>query len=147
MEVGASNAVEGDYCQICAGWLHRILVDALVLEMLLEIGLDPLIAQLYAACVAILVTFVLNRTYTFADTETPNFRLFIACLGTQCAGFGVNYVAYALLLTAAPPPIYSPLVALTAAAGVAMVLTYAGSRLFVFKAGGTRFGKSIRPRG
>jgi putative flippase GtrA len=43
-------------------------VDALVLEMLLEIGLDSPIAQLYAACVAILVTFVLNRTYTLSPT-------------------------------------------------------------------------------
>jgi putative flippase GtrA len=122
-------------------------VDALALEMLLEIGLGPLIGQLYAASVAILVTFVLNRTYTFADTETPILRLFIAYLGTQCAGIGINYLTYTLLLTAAPPPICLPLVALAAASGVAMVLTYAGSRLFVFKSRGNGFSKSIRPRG
>ena len=122
-------------------------VDGLVLEGLLEIGVNPLIGQFYAACVAILVTFILNRTYTFGDTETPIFRLFIGYLGTQGVGFGVNYATYALLLKAAPLPLCSPLVALTVAAGVAMVFTYTGSRVFVFKTSVNGSLKNARPDG
>jgi putative flippase GtrA len=120
-------------------------VDALVLQTLAVVGSDPLMAQFYAVCIAILVTFLLNRSYTFGDTDTPILRLFIAYLGTQCAVFGVNYVIYALLVRTAPPPVCSPLVALAIAAVVAMGLSYAGSRLFVFSTSGNGLSKNVRP--
>lgn len=122
-------------------------VDAVLLQTLVVVGSGPLMAQIYAACVAILVTFVLNRAYTFGDTETPILRLFIAYLGTQCVGQGVNYGIYALLVTAAPLPASLPLFALVVASGVTMVLTYAGSRFFVFKSNANQLRKNAWPQG
>ena len=96
-------------------------------------GLSPLIARAFSFPLALSVTWAINRTWTF-KTGRARARLsqYQRYLAVQIAGFIVNYLIFAALVTAGGVWRDWPLVALMAGALVSMVLTYALSRLLVF---------------
>lgn len=107
------------------------LVDAGVLALLLEITpLGPFSARVVAIAVAMLVTFWLNRTFTFERSGRG-----LAAEGTRYGGVGVsaallNYAVYSAILLAFPT--LWPVLAVAIASLVAMVWSFLGYSRFVF---------------
>jgi len=104
-------------------------VDAGLLAMLLASGgLGPLPARILSIAAAMLVTFLLNRALTFGPSGRP-----VAVEGARYAGVALavaacNWLIYAGLVLSG----LAPLVALTIASALAMVLSWLGYRHLVF---------------
>lgn len=110
-------------------------IDAGLLMVLVHSGHGPFLSRIISAPVAIIGTFVLNRTFTFSDTKVPLWRSFFAYIGTQAVGLGVNFALYGGLIAFAPATFGSPLPAIVVASGVALSINYIGSRFLAFRVG------------
>lgn len=106
-------------------------VDAGVLAVATRYaGLDPLTARLLAVVTAMIAAFFAHRRLTFAVTTPPNLSELARFLAVAWSASAVNYGLYALLLVLRPAT--EPLVALAAATGVSMAVSYLGLRFGVF---------------
>ena len=109
------------------------LVDAGVLALLLHVSpLGPFSARIVAIAAAMLVTFWLNRTFTFGRSDRS-----LAVEGTRYGGVGIsaallNYAVYAVILLVFPA--VWPVLAVAVASVVAMVWSFLGYSRFVFGA-------------
>ena len=109
------------------------LVDAGMLALLLHVSpLGPFSARIVAIAAAMLVTFWLNRTFTFGRSDRS-----LAVEGTRYGGVGIsaallNYAVYAVILLVFPA--VWPVLAVAAASVVAMVWSFLGYSRFVFGA-------------
>lgn len=108
------------------------VADATILLWLVErFNADHIGARLISAPAAILLTFALNRHWSFRDIDQPSLvRSFASYLSVQSFGFALNLLAYSLMLLT----VSMPAVALVVASIVAMVLNYLGSRYWAFRA-------------
>jgi len=109
------------------------LVDAGVLALLLHASpLGPFSARIVAIAAAMLVTFWLNRTFTFGRSDRS-----LAVEGTRYGGVGIsaallNYAVYAVILLVFPA--VWPVLAVAVASVAAMVWSFLGYSRFVFGA-------------
>jgi putative flippase GtrA len=109
------------------------LVDAGVLALLLHVSpLGPFSARIVAIAAAMLVTFWLNRTFTFGRSDRS-----LAVEGTRYGGVGIsaallNYAVYAVILLVFPA--VWPVLAVAVASVAAMVWSFLGYSRFVFGA-------------
>ncbi len=107
-------------------------VDAAVLLLLLRFTvLGPFVARIIAITIAMVTTWLLNRTLTFGKSGRS-----LAAEGARYGGIGLsvslaNYMIYSGALLAMPG--LPPLAALVLASGLATVLSYVGYSLFVFR--------------
>jgi putative flippase GtrA len=107
------------------------LVDAGVLQLLIALGCGPVASRAVSIPVAVLATWLLNRTFTFAAAQAgPAWTSFMRYCGVSALGAGVNFALYTLLVIASMQPIF----ALAAGSIAAMFVNYLGSRHFAFKA-------------
>ena len=107
-------------------------VDAVALVALMATGLPPLIARPPAFLVAVTVTFLLNRAFTFSDRRTGSVRTEAAgYVLVQVLGALVNYGVFAAAL--ALVPVMHPLLALAAGSVVGMAFNFGTLRLLVYK--------------
>jgi putative flippase GtrA len=106
------------------------IADAAILLLLINwFGANPIAARLVSAPIAILLTFTLNRAWSFSDLTQPSlFRSFVSYLSVQGVGFLLNLLVYSLAVSIAA----KPAAALAFASAVAMVLNYLGSRYWAF---------------
>jgi putative flippase GtrA len=108
------------------------VTDAAVLALLLHATpLDPFSARLIAIAVAMCVTWLLNRTFTFGKSGRH-----VLSEGARYGGVGVtsailNYAVYSAVLIAFPT--VPPLAALVIASAAAMAFSYFGYSRFVFR--------------
>jgi putative flippase GtrA len=111
------------------------VADAAILLLLINwFGANPIAARLVSAPIAILLTFALNRAWSFSDLTQPSmFRSFVSYLSVQGVGFLVNLPVYSLAVSIVP----KPAAALAFSSAVAMVLNYLGSRYWAFREIGT----------
>jgi putative flippase GtrA len=112
------------------------LADAGVLELLIAMtNLGPLLARIGSFAIAVLVTFALNRYWTFSGSQRrPWAQAFLAYLTVQSVGFAANLAVYSFMILVLPPPLGQPVIALAAASAFALTLNYIGARDFVFAA-------------
>ena len=109
------------------------LVDAGVLALLLHVSpLGPFSARIVAIAAAMLVTFWLNRTFTFGRSDRG-----LAAEGTRYGGVGVsaalfNYAVYSVILLVFPA--VWPVLAVAIASLAAMIWSFLGYSRFVFGA-------------
>jgi putative flippase GtrA len=102
------------------------------------IGLSPEFARPPGFIVATIVNFLLNRAITFHGSGAPFWRAFARYWLVASAGLAVNYAVYLVCVQLAPvfripvTPAILPLF-IGAGAGVAMVVTFFGFRLFAFR--------------
>lgn len=108
------------------------LIDAGVLALLLHLTpLGPFVARVIAIALAMLATWLFNRTFTF--DRSPHS---LAAEGFRYGSVGitsalVNYALYAALLIALPA--LQPLAALVFASAAAMFFSFFGYSRFVFR--------------
>jgi putative flippase GtrA len=111
-------------------------IDGGVMQLLTATtGTSPLIARAFSFPLALSVTWVLNRAWTF---PTGRVRALLSqyrrYLGVQIAGFIINYALFAALVQSGGIWQQQPLLALVIGGFVSMITTYALSRLLVFSA-------------
>jgi putative flippase GtrA len=112
-------------------------VDALVLAVmhhLAEVG--PLPSRAVSFTVAVIVTWQLNRRFTFAGNRVhPAFGELLRYLGSNLTGLAVNAGGYALLVILIPWAAERPVMALIPASLLAAFVNYHGSANFAFRSG------------
>jgi putative flippase GtrA len=107
------------------------LADAAVLAAMLSAGLDPFVARIISIAAAMLLTWRLNRAFTFGPSkgsevaEGARYGLVVATAST------LNWLVYsaALLLVPAMPPHLALVIGSVAALG----FSYTGFARFAFR--------------
>lgn len=91
-------------------------------------------ARLAAIALAVAVTFALNRKHTFRSANPRILGEAARYVAVSAAGATVNFAVYAAVMAAiaAKTPVAITL-AIAAGSAVAMLVNYAGSRLFAFR--------------
>jgi len=105
--------------------------DAVVLVALTRLaGLDPLVARLFAIAIAMVVSWLLNRTITFRVRVPPSPHEFIRFAALAWLAAAINYGVFAAVLLVSPAT--QPLAALVISSLCAAVFAYLCMRLAVF---------------
>jgi putative flippase GtrA len=94
-------------------------------------GLDPFTSRLFGIACGMVVAWLLHRQVTFAVSAPPTFREFGRFASVAMTANVINYAIYALILLVQPDT--PPLLALVLSTAVAMVVSYLGFRLRVFR--------------
>ena len=97
------------------------------------LGLDVLITRLLSISVAMVVSWAINRTVSFAVPGPPSVREFLHFAAVASMSSAVNYGVFAAVLFTRPET--APVAAIVAATAVAMVVSYFGMKLGVFRKG------------
>ncbi len=113
------------------------LVDALVLAMAYHwLGWAALPARALSFSVAVLITWQLNRHFTFTAARrlTPMAEL-VRYLGANLVGLAINAGCYVLLVVSFAWLEARPILALIPAALLAAIVSYRGYSHYVFNSG------------
>lgn len=109
------------------------LVDTAIVLLLLGAGWRPAVARCAAFGVAVLVTWLLNRSFSFQASKLGHVgKEGGAYFLVQLGGFAANLLVFTSLLNLTRPWSY-PLLALMLAAAVGMTVNYTGARVFIYK--------------
>ncbi len=115
------------------GGVAALLVDLAILELLTRgAGISPFLARIPAIAVAMVVSWLINRTVTFAVTTPPTLAEFGKFAAVSWVAQAVNYASYATLLLLFPA--LPPAAAVILGCGPAVAVAYAGFRFGVFRA-------------
>jgi putative flippase GtrA len=116
------------------------VTDASLLTALVHLaGWGPYESRPVSFVVAISVTWLLNRVFTFARRAGPDRRReYLRYVAVQGVGVSINFAVYAALLSALPPLMNYPAVALAAGSLAAMTFNFVGVRWLAFDGGGAQ---------
>ena len=107
-------------------------VDAAVLELMMRLTpWSPLVCRLIAIPCAMLVGWQMHRRFTFAVKTPATMREFVTFATVGWSASAVNYAIFAVLLLVFPGLL--PFAALVLSSAFAMVWSYFGYRLHVFR--------------
>lgn len=107
-------------------------IDAAVLTLLMAgFGWSPFAARVVSIAVAMLASWLINRSVTFAVRTPPTLSEFARFAAVSWLAQAVNYTVFAAILLVRPAT--PPVAALVAASLVAMVVAYVGFRFGVFR--------------
>jgi putative flippase GtrA len=119
---------------VLAGTL-AFAVDVSVLHVLDEImGISPLLARPFSIMTAMVVSWYINRTITFAMESRPSISEFLQFAAVVWFAQAVNYLIFAAIMLARPDT-PNPL-AVALASLVSMCVSYMGYRFGVFRTSG-----------
>ena len=107
------------------------VTDAAVLSTLVHQGLDPFSARLISMALAAIVTWRLNRAFTFGASETSQASEGARYVAVAVSAALVNYAIYAGILLAFPDLI--PAIALVFSTAVSMWVSYIGYSRVAFR--------------
>lgn len=111
------------------------LIEAIILQALVSLfGLHAFTAVLIAFAVAVTVTWLLNRSYTFEVTVPHNFVEWFKYTGVNSAGGIIHLLVYGFLVFYVPLLQQYPLIPLVISSAVAAVFNYSMSSSLVFGA-------------
>jgi putative flippase GtrA len=105
------------------------VVDAGLLEALRALGAPALAARVPAICGALVVTWLLNRTFSFGTKTRPSLAEFLAYASVSAVSAAVNYLIFTVLVLAD----LHPIAAVAIATAITMVLNFTGYRKLVFR--------------
>ncbi|MDA8151232.1 MAG: GtrA family protein [Acidithiobacillus sp.] len=110
------------------------LVDASIVWAFTSAGVDPLTAQAVAFTVAVTVTWLLNRRFTFAHHASPHWlREWLHYVAANSVGAVVNNGVYALLVLTVAMFSKEPVLAVAAGSLAGLVFNFTASRALVFR--------------
>ncbi len=124
-----------------SGWRHyggfvtaglaALATDAAMLMLLTNgLGVSPFIARIFSISIAMVASWLINRTLTFAVAASPTVAEFGRFAMVSWLAQAVNYAIFAAVLLLRHET--HPIVALIAASLVAMFVSYVGFRFGVF---------------
>ena len=121
------------FFRFCTVGAAGFLAEAGVLTLLHYcIGIGPLIARAMSSPLAVLLTFILNRNWSFSPKGQSILRGLATYATVQAAGFICNIAIYTFAVTALPRPLNEPTVSLAIASAIALAINYTGTRFLVF---------------
>ena len=111
------------------------VVDAVSLMLFFHVlGVGPYLSRVLAFGIAVTVTWVLNRTFTFqVDDNIRIYSEYVTYLATQIIGVAINFGVYATGIMLSKTMAMYPVIALALGSGVAMVANFIAMKCFVFK--------------
>ncbi len=115
---------------VLAGALAFVTDASLLLALTAGCGLSPLLARPIGIGLAMIVSWLVNRTVTFAVVSRPSYREFAKYAAVVGMAQAVNYVIFAVIVLTWPT--WPPIVALILACLVSMLISYMGYRYGVF---------------
>jgi len=111
------------------------LVDAGVVWVLTRAGVGPIMAQAVAFTMAVTVTWLLNRRFTFAHHASPNWlREWLHYVVANSVGAVANNGVYALLVVTVALFSKEPVLAVAAGSVAGLIFNFTASRTLVFRA-------------
>jgi putative flippase GtrA len=93
------------------------------------LGLDPLIANVVAFAVAVTVSYVLNKTWTFRDPARVSVNQYSRFVGISAGGFAISEVSILVLHHALG---VHDLIAFSVGVGAAMFWNFFANRRWTF---------------
>jgi len=109
------------------------VVDGGLLWVLISAGVNPYLARIFSFPLAVLMTWLLNRIWTFSSVNRARpGRQLNRYLAIQIVGAIGNYAIYAILLKLVDPTPENALAALAFGAIGGMFINFVGSKYFVF---------------
>ena len=134
----APFALRGEMLRFAMVGTAGFITDASVLTALVQVaGWGPYESRPVSFIVAISLTWLLNRMFTFARRAGRDRRReYLRYLAVQIVGVLINFGVYAAVLRAVPQLQGYPAVALTAGSLVAMTFSYIGVRWLAFDGAG-----------
>ena len=109
------------------------VVDAAIVWALTSNGANAIIAQAIAFAVAVTVTWLLNRQFTFAQHASPNrLREWMHYAAANSIGAVVNNGVYVLLVLMVAMFTKEPVLAVAAGSLAGLVFNFTASRAWVF---------------
>jgi putative flippase GtrA len=123
----------------CVGVIG-FLVDAGTLYLLLDLRFGAYAGRAVSFMLAVLCTWLLNRTFTFDAQKGENgrsgrslVREFGKYLLAMAAGGCVNYLAYCFALSLLPHAPASPLIGVAAGSIAGMFVNFTAARFWVYR--------------
>ena len=123
--------LSGQFIRFAGVGTLGLVVDIGYTLILIELGLDALIARIFAISLAMMTTWRLNRALTFGASTTSQASEGIRYIAVAVVVALINYAIYAGLLMSIPN--LSPAIAVAIAVGIATGLSFTGYRFFAFK--------------
>jgi putative flippase GtrA len=109
-----------------------LVADVGALYTALALGAGPYAGRVLSFLVAVLVTWRINRRYTFAPSGSQWMEWW-RYLGAMSGGALLNLGAYTLVLWLLPPAPWTPALGVAAGALAGMVVNFLSAKFFVFK--------------
>ncbi|MEM7543017.1 MAG: GtrA family protein [Pseudomonadota bacterium] len=112
------------------------VTEAVMVASLIVLGATPVLARIVSFPTALLVTWLLNRSWSFRATRHQRIASeLLAYVGVQIAGFLVNLATYFVIVRwlEQPGPVLA-VFALAIASGVGLIVNYLGAKSWVFRA-------------
>ena len=110
--------------------------DALFLTLFANVlGINIYLARFLSFCPATLVTWLLNRTWSFrvgAKSAAHKRREYLRYFTVQSCGVLVNFAVFSLLVALLPQLQRYPVIPLAVGSLFGLIVNYSGSRLWVF---------------
>ncbi len=107
------------------------VIDVTVLYLLLAFTpLGPFVARLFSVICAMISNFIINRTFTFGQSDRNLWQEFLRYASVGSIGVALNYAIYAALLLIFPG--FSPFLATLIAVVIVAFFSYFGYSKFVF---------------
>lgn len=110
---------------------------ALVLLLTNAFGWQPIVARMPAFAVALVVTWLINRAWTFQNKRAGRSLLaeFASYGAVQLMAMAANIGVYALVIALTGETTLDLMAALVTGSGLGMAINYLGARKFVFGPG------------
>jgi putative flippase GtrA len=110
------------------------VVDAAVLYAALAAGMGYYSGRAVSFFVAVVTTWLINRTWTFEARRTrPTVAEFARYFAAMALGGAVNYATYAIVVSVLPRAPWLPLAGVAAGSIAGLGVNFATARLWVFR--------------
>jgi len=107
-----------------------LAVDIVLFTVMLMQGIHPLLAGLLALAAATVLTWRLNRTFTFDRSGRGQGEEAMRYAGVTAAAQSTSYMVFAVLASTTLATV--PQAAILVGAGIGALVSYNGHRLFAF---------------
>ena len=129
--------LDGHFMRFCCAGGLGFVVDFTVLKTVVHLGANPIAARCLSFSVAVVVTWLVNRAWTFKAHPTPGLRglakEFAGYLAVQSVGFAANFSVFTAMVIGIPAlngRLLPPSIVGTA---VGLLVNYLGAKHLVFR--------------
>lgn len=109
------------------------VVDGGLLWLFLSLDMSPYLARALSFPMAVIVTWALNRNWTFRTLRERKKGQFLRYFGVQVAGNLTNYMIYSLIITIVGADSTTVFAAFVVGSFVGSCCNFLGARFFAFR--------------
>jgi putative flippase GtrA len=109
------------------------LVDGGILYLLVSSGAGPYESRAISFPLAVTVTWLINRYFTFAGARRGGTRQYAAYFGLQVGAAAVNFATYSAVLWAIGVSPAKSVLALAVGSVIGLAINFFGCKFFVFE--------------